>query len=104
MKKYNQIILTVLFLVLSIQVNAVYEGRDGSLEQYQSIRTQAELAPMEQRKATDGSNPGGDPGTDPNAPPTGTGPITGSPLFILLLGGLTCGSYILLGRRKLKFK
>lgn len=95
--KYKEALALVVLFIFSLQINAVFEGRDESLEQYQSVRNQIDIAPVnEQQKATTGGLGGlsDDPTSDPANRTGGAAPLSDSLLFFFILSGLTCGIYV----------
>lgn len=91
-KKYRATTFLIALFAFSLHINAVFEGRNEQLNQYTEVRTQVEIAPMDNnQKAAGYETPPGDKDF------IGDEPVSDSSLFILLLGGFGCGFYIFRG-------
>lgn len=93
--------LLAVMSIFSLHIKAVFEGNTKPND-LPGIRTEVEVESLigrnQDQKAT-GLAPGGNRTVENSL--TGEAPIADSPFFILFLGGLACGSYILWEKRKL---
>lgn len=89
-KKYRGIVFLFGLFAFSLHINAVFEGRNEQLNQYNGVRSQVELAPINtNQKATNYTPPPGD------GDFIGDSPLDDSSLFVLfLLGGFGAGFYL----------
>lgn len=99
LKKYRGSALLLVLFIFSLHINAVFEGRNEKLQEYTSVRNNVEIESYNaSQKATGSSLENKEQGEGDDT--EGGAPISDSPLFFLLLGGLSCGGYIFHKGRK----
>lgn len=99
-RKFKSLIAFIVLVSFSVNIYAVFEGRNDNLQQYQSVRNQVDMASIGDKAYS--TDPTGE--VDENGNPKGSAlgemPISDTPWFIFLLGGLSFGIYAVNRKKK----